>query len=134
MDHAEQLAELGDFPGALRSLQTAQAKAETTSERGRARVELGAMTARSGALGQALVMLQDAERSAREDGLEVLALEAKLHHCSVLGAMGHIESVVPTLREVVGQLAIVAAGTELLEDAQAELASFQTFVATSGKG
>jgi hypothetical protein len=134
LEHAEQLAELGDFPGALRTLQTAQAKAETTSGRARAQIELGAMTARSGALGPALVMRQDAERSAREDGLEVLALEAKLNHCSVLGAMGHIQSVVPTMREVVAQLAIVASGTELLEDAQAELASFQTFVATSGKG
>ncbi len=133
LEHAEQLAEMGDFPGALRLLQTAQAQAGTPAIRTRAQVELGAMTARSGALGQALVMLQDAERSAREAGLEVLALEAKLHHCSVLGAMGHIQSVVPVLREVVGQLATVASGTELLEDAQAELASFQTFVATSGK-
>ena len=95
-------------------------------------IELGAMTARSGALGQALVMLQDAERSAREAGLEVLALEAKLNHCSVLGAMGHMERVLPALREVVGQLGTVASGTELLEDAQAELASFETAVAMHG--
>jgi hypothetical protein len=134
VEHAEQLAEMGDFDAALRLLQTAQAQAGTPSERSRAQMELGAMTARSGALAQALVMLQDAERSAQEAGQTVLALEAKLHHCSVLGAMGHMVRVLPALREVVGLLGTVAGGTELLEHAQAELASFQTFVATSGEG
>ena len=91
------------------------------------------MTARSGALAEALVLLQDAERTAKDEELERLALEAKLNHCSVLGAMGHLQRVLPTLRDVVAQLGVVAADSELLEDAQAELASFETAVAMNGR-
>ena len=127
LEHAEDLAEAGDFAGALAALEStrlSEAAEGRATNAAAAQVEVGAMTARAGDLEGALPVLELAEASARAAGAPLTALEARVTHCSVLGALAQFDRALPALKHAVAELESIAPGSELHQQAAGELRSF----------
>lgn len=130
-DHAEDLAEAGDFSGAIAALAAIRARAVAeglTNDAARAQLELGAMTARAGDLDDALPLLELAEAMATSAATPLIGLEARVTHCSVLGAMARFEDALPALRHAVAELSRLDPSGELYTQARAELRAFENVV------
>ncbi|MCO4744298.1 MAG: hypothetical protein KC912_05880 [Proteobacteria bacterium] len=127
LDRADACADNGDITGACAILEASRRELLAEGlpvEACQLQVELGAMTARAGDLTSALAILEVAEASAHQAGSATLALEARVTHCSVLGAMGAFDQAIPALTHAVKRLAELAPDSELYADARAELTSF----------
>jgi tetratricopeptide (TPR) repeat protein len=127
LDHAEALADVGDFPAALAHLASHRGRAEAEARpRDSAEISMasGAITARAGDLDGALSILEHAAAAATAVGADLVALEARVTHCSVLAALGDFDRAIPALRDAVARLSEIQPGGELHRDAEAELLAY----------
>jgi len=121
----EDLAD-ADLPTALAD--AAALDAQGPEEHAQKALMVGTLTARGGELGAAIEHLKHAATAAEEAGLALLLAEVRVTRASVHAALGEYDTALPMLRAQIQRLEAMPDGHELLRDAQAELAAYETLL------
>ena len=124
---AEERADSGDLTGALSELEALR-PGLTPQPAGQLHLLLGALTARTGDLEGAIPHLERSLLLANVSQDVATALEARVTHASVLGALGLYDEAIPMLGRAVNELEAHPELAELRGEARAELRSYRNLV------